>query len=179
MRSTNGLYRIANDQEAAMRGILFPAILAAAGYLGVTHTDKVVDLYRAAYPSDPQKSQALERCAALNPNFNRLDSADRAYCYSDGYGTRPTTTVLGPAPSPSYDFSPSHLPKDDIRRQQANDAYAAPPALPAPATPVMAGPVTVQPEPSVTKPVSPTGHTTDPHHTRRHQVSQLPPYQTR
>lgn len=127
-----------------MREMLFPAILAAVGYVGLGNTDKMVDLYRAAYPNDPQKAQALERCATLYPNFNRLDSADRATCFADGYRSRPApavATAMGRGPAPAYEFSPSHLPGNDIRRQQANEAYVTPPSLPVLApTPAMAMP---------------------------------------
>jgi hypothetical protein len=165
-----------------MKGILFPALLAAAGYLGVTQTDKIVDLYRAAYPNDPQKSLALERCATRNPNFNRLDSADRAYCYSDGYEVRPAAVGLGRGLSPSYDFNPSHLPKDDVRRQQANDTYTAPPVPPGLTTPAMAAPPPPQPMPPVTKPLpANAARPADPHQQplQKHHASQPPPYQAR
>jgi hypothetical protein len=169
-----------------VRTVLFPAIVAAIGYLGVTHTDKVVDLYRAAYPSDPQKSLALDRCAERNPNFNRLDSADRAYCYSEGYGARPAMVTLGPVPSPSYDFNLSHLPQNDIRRQQANDSYTGAPTAPPSVsagltTPAMAAPVPqAVPATRLVQPAA-TARSGDQHpqHGRRHPPAQPQPYQPR
>ena len=128
-----------------MKAILAPALLAAAGYVGLTHSDKVVDLYRAAYPIEGPKRDALEQCS-LNPNFNRLDSADRQSCYTKSFAAIPTPVAVGPSASPHYEYSPSHLPGTDIRRLQANERFAPqvvlpplPPAtaatLPAPAAP--------------------------------------------
>lgn len=119
-----------------MRLIMMPVIFTI-GFLVFEQHDKMMDLYHAAYPSDPVKAAALDVCAA-NMNFNRLDSGDRSACYAGTYG-RPEAPMLVPTPQPTYGYSPSHLPGNDIRRQEANSAYlqgiqanpAAPPPLPA------------------------------------------------
>ncbi len=114
-----------------MRLIMMPVIFTV-GFLVFEHHDKMLDLYHAAYPTDPVKAAALDRCAE-NMNFNRLDSGDRASCYDGTYG-RPEAPVLIPTPQPSYAYSPSHLPGNDIRRQEANTNYLHN----APANPAMA-----------------------------------------
>jgi hypothetical protein len=120
-----------------MRLIMMPVIFTV-GFLVFEQHDKMMDLYHAAYPTDPVKAAALNTCAE-NLNFNRLDSGDRASCYAGTYG-RPEAPVLIPTPQPSYAYSPSHLPGNDIRRQEANSAYQqgaqANPAAPPPLHPV-------------------------------------------
>lgn len=103
-----------------MRFIMMPVIFTV-GFLAYEHHDQMMDLYRAAYPSDPAKAAALDSCAERQ-NFNRLDSGDRASCYAGTYG-RQAPPVLVPTPQPVYPFNPSHLPGSDIRRQEANAAY--------------------------------------------------------
>ena len=36
---------------------------------------------RAAYPSDPMKSDALHRCARIDSDFSRFSAHDRRLCY--------------------------------------------------------------------------------------------------
>ena len=36
---------------------------------------------RAAYPSDPMKSDALHRCARIDSDFSRFSAHDRQLCY--------------------------------------------------------------------------------------------------
>jgi hypothetical protein len=111
-------------------------VIFTVGFLVYEHHDKMIDLYRAAYPVDPVKAAALDTCAE-NMNFNRLDSGDRASCYAGTYG-RQAAPALVPTPQPTYVYSPSHLPGNDIRRQEANSSYlqgaqanpAAPPPIP-------------------------------------------------
>ena len=50
----------------AMGGVLSPALL---------HLD------HAAYPSEPQKQQALAACSRADPTFVRFFASDRATCY--------------------------------------------------------------------------------------------------
>jgi hypothetical protein len=130
-------------------------VIFTVGFLVFEQHDKMMDLYRAAYPSDPVKAAALDTCAG-NTNFNRLDSGDRAACYSGTYG-RPEAPALIPTPQPTYAYSPSHLPGNDIRRQEADSAYrqgmqqnpAPPPVHPAAQHPALpprhsSAPVTTQ-----------------------------------
>src|SRR5262249_40185587 len=111
--------------RAVMRLIMLP-ILFSLAYLGYEDRDKILDLYRAAYPGDPAKREALDQCA-MAANFNRLDSADRQACYAGTWGQR--RLAIAPTPAPRYDFSPSHLPGNDVRRQAANDQYRYPAGL--------------------------------------------------
>jgi hypothetical protein len=103
-----------------MRLIMMPVIVSI-GVVMFAQRDKMLDLYRAAYPVDPAKAEALDYCSKI-PNFNRLDSGDRAACYAKTYG-KVEAPVLAPTPQPYYAYSPSHLPGDDIRREEANSAY--------------------------------------------------------
>ena len=103
-----------------MRLIMVPVIFSI-GFLMFEQRDKVMDLYHAAYPVDPIKSAELSSCAE-NPNFNRLDSGDRAACYAGTYGKREEPALI-PTPQPTYAYSPSHLPANDIRREEANTSY--------------------------------------------------------
>jgi hypothetical protein len=105
-----------------MKLIMVPVLLSVA-FIGFEHRDAAIDLYRAAYPADPAKREALEQCARIDPNFNRLDTIDRDNCYSAvagrvAIGTVPSSTVY-------YAYNPSHLPPSDVRRQEANNAYGA------------------------------------------------------
>jgi hypothetical protein len=102
-----------------MKLIMLPLLFSVA-YIGFEHKDEIADLYRAAYPADPVKREAIEQCAQ-SPNFNRLDTADRERCYAGTWGSIPV--ALAPSPSPYYAYSASHLPGNDIRRQEANDSY--------------------------------------------------------
>ena|ERR1700689_2732657 len=103
-----------------MKLIMLPVLLCAA-YLGFEHSGEIADQYRAAYPSDPVKREALDQCSRSYPNFNRLDTGDRDKCYSAFAVRAPIGTA--PVPSPSYAQNPSHLPGSDVRRQEANDGY--------------------------------------------------------
>jgi hypothetical protein len=93
--------------------IMLPLLIAVA-YVGFEHKDGIVDLYRAAYPDDPAKRDALDQCSRGVPNFNRLDSADRENCYSSISGR----VAIATAP-----YNSSHLPVSDVRRQEAFDGY--------------------------------------------------------
>jgi hypothetical protein len=115
-----------------MKLIILPILFSLAS-IGFANRDKIMDQYNAAYPADPEKAAAIEECITQNPNFNRLDPDDRKHCYRNSVETQ--TVALAPsaaAPSPAYQFSPSHLPGNDIRRQEANAEFhfAAPVAAP-------------------------------------------------
>jgi hypothetical protein len=103
-----------------MKLIMLPLLISAA-YLGFEHRGEIMDQYLAAYPSDPVKAEALNQCAVSRPNFNRLDTIDRDQCYSALAVRAPV--AMAPVPSPSYAHNPSHLPGNDIRRDEANDSY--------------------------------------------------------
>jgi len=88
------------------------ALFLAVAFIGFEHSKGIIDLYRAAYPDDRVKREALDQCSQAIKNFSRLDSADRDRCYaifSDRMGVAAD--------------NPSHLPVNDVRRQQAFDAY--------------------------------------------------------
>lgn len=80
-----------------------------------------MDVYRAAYPADPVKRAAIDRCA-LNSGFSRLDPDEREACYATA-GLWPEVALLVPRAGPYYPYSPSQLPSGDVRREEANDAY--------------------------------------------------------
>ena len=123
-----------------MKFITVPVIFTV-GFLMFEQRDKMMDLYHAAYPADPAKAEALNACAE-DPNFNRLDSGDRAACYSGTYGRKPPTTLIA-TPQPTYPYNPSHLPANDIRREEANSSYLgeAPDSLHPPVLYLMQHPV--------------------------------------
>jgi hypothetical protein len=118
-----------------MKLVLLPLLFILGFYL-YEGRDKIIDQYNAAYPSDRAKAQAMAHCAAAEPDFNRLDADDRKHCYRKELGTDPSS----PAPTPSayYAYNPSHLPGNDIRREQANDEFLIHSARAAPAAPVPA-----------------------------------------
>jgi hypothetical protein len=98
--------------RVAVKLIMLPLLISVA-YMGFEHKGDIIDLYRAAYPDDPAKREALDQCSRGVPNFNRLDSADRESCYASIPGR---VAASGP-------YNPSHLPGNDVRRQEANDGY--------------------------------------------------------
>ena len=68
--------------QGPMKDIMVSAMLIAVGIFGLTHVDGIQRLYDEAYPQSVEKSQALDRCAAANSGFDRLDAAERANCYA-------------------------------------------------------------------------------------------------
>ena len=104
-----------------MKLIMFP-LLFSVGFIAFQNRDKIIDQYTAAYPADPGKAAALTECINRNPNFNRLDSGDRAQCYQR-YLAVTAPVPMPPVASPSYAYSPSHLAGNDVRRQEANAGY--------------------------------------------------------
>jgi hypothetical protein len=105
-----------------MKFVLTPLMLSLA-FIAYQNRDKIADQYYAAYPTSPAKEAAIQRCLVTNPNFNRMDADDRQQCYREYLESAPVAIAPAPAPSPYYAYSPSHLAANDIRRQQANDAY--------------------------------------------------------
>jgi hypothetical protein len=97
----------------SMRLVQF-ALLAAIAYIGFEHSGAVIDLYHAAYPDDPLKREALDQCSGAIKNFSRLNEADRENCY----------TIFSNRVAAIAD-NPSHLPVNDVRRQEAFDGYQA------------------------------------------------------
>jgi hypothetical protein len=152
----------------AMKLIMVPIALSL-GYLAFEHRGEMIDLYRAAYPADPVKRAVLDGCADKIPNFNRLDSIDRQTCYSGYIGRAPV--ALAASPSPRYELNPSHLPGNDVRRQEANDGFhLMSPAVAAPAAPK---PAAAQPQTPVVpaRVTAPAGQKppATAHHTIAHQ----------
>jgi len=156
-----------------MKLVLVPMMFSIA-VIGFTNRDKILDVYHSAYPTDPAKTAALERCAARDPAFNRLDPDDRERCYRGVGEPEPIAFDAG--------YNPSHLPGNDIRRQQSNERPLAPvalqtalarPVVPVPSSaPVSAAPATT-PHPftavhrvAVSHPTAPVHHTPDPASTR-------------
>jgi hypothetical protein len=108
-----------------MKLILAPLMFSVA-CIAYQNRDKIADQFNAAYPANPAKAAALQRCANDVKSFNRLDADDRQYCYRQ-YVQEPSVDGAGviPAAVPVtvYPYNPSHLPANDIRRQEANDSY--------------------------------------------------------
>ncbi|HEY1796607.1 MAG TPA: hypothetical protein VGG57_10845 [Stellaceae bacterium] len=141
-----------------MRLIMMPVIVSI-GVVMFAQRDKMLDLYRAAYPVDPAKAEALDDCSK-NRNFDRLDSGDRAACYARTYGKdqpaygRVDAAPLIATPQPVYPYNPSHLSGSDVRREEANSAYLR--AIQQPPPPVAVA-VPTPPHPIV-HPVVPAHH---------------------
>jgi hypothetical protein len=110
--------------ETVVKLIILPLMLSVA-CIAYQNRDKIADQYNAAYPANPAKEAAIQHCLAANPSFNRLDADDRKQCYRENLGSTPDAVAVAAAPTPSayYAYNPSHLAANDIRRQQANDAY--------------------------------------------------------
>lgn len=65
---------------ATMWALLF--LLAFGAVIGgIIHGD-ILAPYHDAYPSDPAKRAALDRCARMMPGFSRFAAADRDRCYT-------------------------------------------------------------------------------------------------
>ena len=107
-----------------MKLILAPLMLSLA-CIAYQNRDRIADQYNAAYPTNPTKDAALRHCIAANPQFNRMDADDRERCYRENMGSTLAALPVASArtPSPYYAYNPSHLAANDVRRQQANDAY--------------------------------------------------------
>jgi hypothetical protein len=131
-----------------MRIILLPLVFSI-GYMGYEYRDKILDQYHAAYPVDSAKEQALAECAQ-DPKFNRLDTDDRHDCYA-AHLVRGASNFVGTR-SPYYG-NQGQASGNDVRREQANEAYIA--AHGADAIPVIAS--APQPTPH---PAAPTHHVT-------------------
>jgi hypothetical protein len=106
-----------------MKLVMLPLIFSI-GFIAFENRDKIIDQYNAAYPSDPAKAAALQDCISHDKSFNRLDGDDRQACYRSHIA--PAPIAVAPSPIPQYSYSPSGLPGNDIRRQQANDRYHSP-----------------------------------------------------
>jgi hypothetical protein len=106
--------------EATVKLIILPLMFSAA-CIAYQNRDRIADQYYAAYPASSAKEAAIQHCLATNPDFNRMDADDRQQCYRENLGSAPVAAA--PTPSPYYAYNPSHLAANDIRRQQANDAY--------------------------------------------------------
>jgi hypothetical protein len=154
-----------------MRLVMVPLVFSVA-CLAYVHRDKIIDQYTAAYPSDPAKEAAMQQCIEHNKNFNRLDADDRQACYrkylpATATSVAPAPITAGPSPVPYYPYSPSHLPGNDIRRQEANNGYhpLIPSAQAEPLSP--AGAVTPLPP-------APSHPAQQHHHTAAHRAAALP-----
>jgi hypothetical protein len=110
--------------EATVELIILPLMFSVA-CIAYQNRDRIADQYFAAYPANPAKEAAIQQCLAANPDFNRMDADDRQQCYRESLASAPVaiTVAVAPTPSPYYAYNPSHLAANDIRRQQANDAY--------------------------------------------------------
>jgi len=150
-----------------MRLVMVPLVFSVA-CLAYVHRDKIIDQYNAAYPSDPAKAAAMQECIAHDKNFNRLDGDDRQACYRKylaptAVSVAPAPVATAPASAPYYPYSPSHLPGNDIRRQEANDGYH--PLIPsAQAEPLSTAPVAAPHPPGPPHPGEQDRHTAATHH---------------
>ena len=80
--------------------------------------------YQEIYPSDPAKREALEDCIAVQPGFNRLDSAARLACYRSADLKRARPPVIGGNFVDRWRAAgQGHLPQDDIRAEQQTARY--------------------------------------------------------
>jgi hypothetical protein len=103
-----------------MKLVMLPLVFSVA-VIAFTNRDKIIDQYNAAYPSDPAKAAALQECISRDKYFNRLDGDDRQACYRQHMPVTPI--AVAPSAGPQYAYSPSGLPGNDIRREQANGGY--------------------------------------------------------
>jgi len=78
-----------------MKDIVVSAIMIAVGIIGLTNVDSIQRLYDEAYPQSMEKSQALDRCAAANGSFDRLNAGDRANCYARLRPSSPSLQIIG------------------------------------------------------------------------------------
>ena len=65
-----------------MKDIVVAAVLIAVGVIGLSNADTIEHLYMAAYPQSAAQSRALDRCAASENGFDRLDAGARERCYA-------------------------------------------------------------------------------------------------
>ena len=144
-----------------MKVVMIPLVFSI-GCIAFVNRDKIIDQYTAAYPSDPGKAAAIEQCIGENKNFNRLDVDDRARCYHKYLEPGPVPMAVAPSPSPYYSYSPSHLPGNDVRRQEANDSYRSLDLIPS----AQAAPL---PQPAPPAQPQSAAHTTAP--TQHHPVA--------
>ena len=70
------------------------------------------------YPKNAARAQALRLCMLADPNFNRLDSAEREACYHHAFGER---TSVSPAAAPDLKSSD----RVDLRPSAATVAAAS------------------------------------------------------
>ena len=63
-----------------MWALLF--LLALGAVIGGIFRGDILAPYHDAYPSDPAKRAALDRCARMMPEFSRFAAADRDRCYT-------------------------------------------------------------------------------------------------
>ena len=55
--------------------------LTIVAAIGLLLAPLLLHLDRAAYPSDPERQQALEACRRSDPTFVRFSAGDREACY--------------------------------------------------------------------------------------------------
>ncbi len=65
---------------ATMWALLF--LMAFGAVAGGLVKGDILAPYHNAYPSDPAKRAALDRCARMMPDFSRFETADRDRCYT-------------------------------------------------------------------------------------------------
>lgn len=111
-----------------VRRVLVVVIFTTAGGLAAMHFRDISNFYRAIYPSDPAKREALDLCFTQDHQFNRLDANARASCYSRAL--TPAAMVAGYAPAAGPVANPidlqraaaaGHMPRNDVRRTEETE----------------------------------------------------------
>ena len=90
------------------------------------------DLYQQVYPADPIQRDALDRCAAEDQGFVRLDPVARSDCYRNHralgqWEHASSQTVLAANPIDLQRAAAvGSMPRNDIRAAQQNDRFLHP-----------------------------------------------------
>ena len=113
-----------------MKGLMLSCLLAGAAVIAVTPVLSTV--YADAYPTDPLKHAALERCVESSSGFNRLLAAERAACYAR---LIPTPAAIQQAKAPPaqvaavnfvdmmHSAARGRQPQNDVRVEQENFSF--------------------------------------------------------
>ncbi len=112
-------------------------LLLIAGFVGMTvaaaRPGGLWEFYRQLYPADAAQRQALDRCAAEDLGFNRLDAAARTTCYRHEPPAEVAASDHALDRLPQANFvdlwraaGEGHLPQSDVRAEEQNDRYIHP-----------------------------------------------------
>ncbi len=108
-----------------VRRVLSAAIFVAAGGVAAMHFQDISRFYRDIYPTDPVKREALDLCFTQDHQFNRLDAAARASCYSRALLPAAAMAGLAPVAEPAANpidlqraAAAGYMPRNDVRRTE-------------------------------------------------------------